>query len=62
LTPFRNIVVHGIRNKPFLNVVYYLCGLLHIKRTCASDADDNKDGVSGGIFEVRRALMEKRWI
>ena len=59
---FRNIVVYGIRNKPFLNAIYYLCGLLHTKCTCDSDADDNKDGMSGGIFEFRCALMEKRWI
>jgi hypothetical protein len=26
---------------------------LHNKPTCDSDAEDNKIGVSGGIFEVR---------
>jgi hypothetical protein len=28
---------------------------LHNKHTCDSDADENKNGVSGGIFEVRCA-------
>jgi hypothetical protein len=45
--------MYGLRNKQFLNAIYYLFGLLHNKRTCDSDADDNKDGVLGGIFEVR---------
>jgi hypothetical protein len=26
--------------------------ILHNKRTCDSDAEDNKNDVSGGIFEV----------
>jgi hypothetical protein len=26
---------------------------LHNERTCDSDAEDNKNGVSGGIFEVQ---------
>ena len=50
---FRKSAMYGIRNKQFLNAIYYLFGLLHNKRTCDSDADDNKDGVLGGIFEVR---------
>jgi hypothetical protein len=52
LRHFRKSAVYDIRNKQFLNTIIICLAYLHNKRTCDLDAEYNKSGISGGIFEV----------